>query len=134
MEKWGFSESEFASNSSEPRVRVGVDTFSGLSELSSGRTLFTSRSADSRMSATWEVVFSLGKLGVIRWLEKPPDQSAVHAQEPKTRVVPSGTLLASLDPAIEFADELAESPTWHGSCWCLPPSLLRDTLSSRVCR
>ena len=27
----------------------------------------------------------------------------------KTRVVSSGTLLASLDPAIKFADELAES-------------------------
>ena len=86
------------------------------------------------MSATWEVVFGLGKLGVTRWLEKPPDQSAVLAQEPKTRVVPSGTLFASLDPAIEFADELAESPTWRASCRCLPPSLLMDTLSSKVCR
>ena len=46
----------------------------------------------------------------------------------------SGTLLASLDPANEFADELAESPTWRASCRCLPPSLLRDTLSSKVCR
>ena len=80
------------------------------------------------------VVFGLGELGVTRWLEKPPDPSAMHAQEPKTRVVPSGMLLASLDPAIEFADELAESPTWRANCWCLPPSLLRDTLSSRVCR
>ena len=69
------------------------------------------------------MVFGLGKLGVTKWLEKPPDPSAMQAQEPKTRVVPSGTLLASLDPAIEFADELAESP-----------SLLRDTLSSKVCR
>ena len=34
--------------------------------------------------------------------------------------------------AIELADELAESPTWRASCRCLPPSLLRDTLSSRV--
>ena len=63
------------------------------------------------MSASWERVFGLGELGVTRWLEKPPVPSAVHTQEPKTRVVPSGTLLASLDPAIEFADELAESPT-----------------------
>ena len=39
-----------------------------------------------------------------------------------------------LDPAIEFVGELAESPTWRASCRCLPPSLLRDTLSSRVCR
>ena len=80
------------------------------------------------------VVFGLGELGVTRWLEKPPDLSAVQAQEPKMRVVPSGTLLASLDPAIEFADEFAEAPTWHASCQCLPPSLLRDTLSSKVCR
>ena len=69
-----------------------------------------------------------------RWLEKPPVPSAVQAQEPKTKVVPSGTLLALLDPAIEFIGELAESPTWRTSCRCLPPSLLRDTLSSRVCR
>ena len=63
------------------------------------------------MSASWVVVFGLGELVVTRWLEKPPDPLAVHAQDPKTRVVLSGTLLASLDPAIEFADELAESPT-----------------------
>ena len=80
------------------------------------------------------VVFGLGELGVTRRLEKPPDLSAVHVQEPKLRVVPLGTLLASLDPAIDFTNELAESPTWRASCWCLPPSLLRDTLSSRVCR
>ena len=90
---------------------VTVDMFPGLSESSSGGTLSSSRSADSRMSASWEVAFSLGELGVTRWQEKPPVPSAVHAQEPKTRVVPLGTLLASLNPAIEFADELAESPT-----------------------
>jgi hypothetical protein len=86
------------------------------------------------MSVDWKVVFGLGELGVKRWLEKPPDPSAVQAQEPKTRVVPSGTLLASLDPAIELADELAEIPIWHASYLCLLPSLLRDTLSSKVCR
>ena len=86
------------------------------------------------MSATWELIFGLGELGVTGWLEKPPVPSAVHAQELKMRVVPSGTLLASLDPAIEFADELAESPTWRASYRCLPPSLLMDTLSSMVCR
>ena len=84
------------------------------------------------MSASWGVVFGLGELGVTRWLEKPPDPSAMHAQEPKMRFVPFGTLFASLDPAIEFADELAESLTWHASCRCLLPSLLRDTLSSRI--
>ena len=78
-----FSESEFVSNSTEPRVRVGVDTFSGLSESSLGRTLFSSRSADLRMPASWERVLSLGGLGVIRWLEKPPIPSAVHARNQK---------------------------------------------------
>ena len=122
------------SNSTESRVRVGVDMFSGLSESSSGRTLFSSRSADSQMSASWEMVFGLGESGVTRWLEKLPDPPAVHVQEPKTRDVPTGTLLASLDPSIEFVCELAESPTWCASYRCLPRSLLRDTLSSRVCR
>ena len=70
------------------------------------------------MPASWERIFDLDELGVTRWLEKPPDPSAVHVQEPKTRVVPLGTLLASLDPAIKFADELAESPTWCASCRC----------------
>ena len=88
----------------------------------------------SRISASWGVVFDLGELGVTRLLEKPPDLSAMHAQEPKRRVVPLGTLLAWHDPAIEFAEELAEPPTWRASCRCLPPSLLRDTLSSKVCR
>ena len=88
-----------------------VDTFSALSEPSSSGTLFSSRSAVLQMSASWVVVFGLGELVVTRWLEKPSDTSAVHAQELKTRVVPSGTLLTSLDPAIKFASELAESPT-----------------------
>ena len=69
------------------------------------------RAAVLQMSAGWKMVFGLGDFDATRWLEKPPDPLAVHAQEMKTRVVPSGTLLASLDPAIEFADELAESPT-----------------------
>ena len=86
------------------------------------------------MSASWERVFDLGELGMTRWLEKPPVPSAVQAQELKMKVVPSGMLLALLDPAIEFVGELAETPTWCASCLCLPPSLLRDTLSSRVCR
>ena len=59
------------------------------------------------MSASWERVFDLGELGVTRWLEKPPVPSVVQAQELKTKVVPSGTLLALLEPAIEFVGELA---------------------------
>jgi len=38
----------------------------------------------------------------------------MQAQEPKTRVAPLGMLFASFDPAIEFTDELAESPTSVG--------------------
>ena len=34
--------------------------------------------------------------------------------------------------AIELADELAEFPTWRASYRCLPLSLLRDILRSRV--
>ena len=86
------------------------------------------------MPASWERVFDLGELGVTRWLEKPPVPAALQAQEPKMKVVPSGTLLALLDPAIEFVGELTKCPTWRASCRYLPPSLLRDTLSSRVCR
>ena len=58
---------------------VGGDMFSALSELSSSRTPFSSRSTVSRTSASWEVVFGLDELGLTRWLEKPPDPSAVHA-------------------------------------------------------
>ena len=85
--------------------------FFGLSESSSGGTLSSLRSANSRMSASWEWVFDLGEIDVTRWLEKPPVSSVVQAQEPKTKVVPSGTPLALLGPAIEFVGELAESPT-----------------------
>ena len=52
---------------------------------------------------------------MIKWLEKLPDPSVVQAQEPKARVVPLGTVLASLDSAIEFNSELAEAPTWHAN-------------------
>ena len=42
-----------------------------------------------------------------------------------------GIMVRKAEVAIELADELAESPTWRASCRCLPPSLLRDTLSSK---
>ena len=96
------------SNSTEPRVRVGVGTFSGLSESSSSRTLFLSRPTDSRMPATWELVFGLGKLGVTRWLEKTPIPLAVHAQEPKTRVVLSARCWRCL---IQPSNSPMNSPT-----------------------
>ena len=50
---------------------------------------------------------------------KPRNPLALQALEPKTKVVPSGMLLALLDSAIEFTGELAESPTWRASCRCL---------------
>ena len=43
----------------------------------------------------------------------------IAPKEPKTRVMPSSTVLASLDLAIEFTDKLAESATWCASCRCL---------------
>ena len=67
------------SNSTDPRVRVGVDTFSVLSESSSSRALFPPSYAVSQMSVGWSVIFGLGESGVTRWLEKPPDPSAVQA-------------------------------------------------------
>ena len=79
-------------NSTKPGVQFSVDMFSGLSELSSDGTLSSSRPVDSRMSASRERVFDLGELGMTRWLEKPPVPSAMQAQEPKMKVVPSGTL------------------------------------------
>ena len=45
-----------------------------------------------------------------------------------------GAMVLKAKVAIELADKLAESTTWRASCRCLPPSLLRDTLSSKVCR
>ena len=43
-----------------------------------------------------------------------------------------GIMLLKAKVAIELADELTESPTWRASCRCLPPSLLRNTLNSRI--
>ena len=78
--------------------------------------------------------FRFRRVGRDKVAGEAADPSAVHAQEPKTKVVPSGKLLAMLDPVIEFVGELAESPTWRATYRCLPPSLLSDTLSSKVCR
>ena len=86
--------------------RVRVELFSRRDMRTRG-----CRRVGSRSSILFE-------LGVTRWLEKHPVPLAVQAQEPKTKVVPSGTLLALLDPAIKFVGELAESPTWRASCRC----------------
>ena len=76
------------------------------------------------------VAFSVGRL--VRWLLKPPEPLAMQTHEPKMKVVPrGGAMVLKVKVAIELANELAESPTWRASCWCLLPSLLRDTLSSR---
>ena len=69
------------------------------------------------------------------WLSKPPELLATQTHEPKMKVEPlGGVMVLKAKVAIELADELAESPTWCTSYRCLPPSLLRDTLSSRICR
>ena len=77
--------------------------------------------------------FGVGEL--VRWLSKPPDLLVTQTHEPKMKVTPrGGVMVLKAKVAIELADELAEPPTWRASCRCLPPSLLRDTLSSKVCR
>ena len=78
-------------------------------------------------------LLSVGEL--VKWLLKPPEPLAMQTHEPKMKMAPlRGVMVLKANVAIELVDELAESPTWRASCWCLPPSLLRDTLSSRVCR
>ena len=74
-------------------------------------------------------LFGVGEL--VKWLSKPPEPLAMQTHEPKMKVAPLGGVMVL---KAKVAIELAESPTWHASCWCLPLSLLRDTLSSRVCR
>ena len=78
-------------------------------------------------------IFSVGEL--VRWLSKPPDPLATQTHEPKMKVAPrGGVMVLKAKVAIELADELAETPTWCASCRCLPPSLLKETLSSKDCR
>ena len=59
-----------------------------VSELSSDRAWFPPSSVVLSVSAGWLFVFDSDALGATRWLEKPPDPSAVMAQEPKTTIVP----------------------------------------------
>ena len=78
-------------------------------------------------------LFCVGEL--VKWLSKPPEPLATQTHEPKMKVTPlGGVMVLKVKVAIELADELTESPTWRTSYRCLPPTLLRDTLSSRVCR
>ena len=72
-------------------------------------------------------VFGMGEL--VRWLSNPPEPLATQTHEPKMKVTPLGGVMVL---KAKVAIELAESPTWRASCRCLPPSLLRDTLSSRA--
>jgi len=74
-------------------------------------------------------LFGVGEL--VKWLSKPPQPLATQTHEPKMKVAPLGGVMVL---KAKVAIELVESPTWRASCRCLPPSLLRDTLSSRVCR
>ena len=74
-------------------------------------------------------LFGVGEL--VKWLSKLPEPLATQTHEPKMKVAPRGGVMVV---RAKMAIELAESPTWRASCRCLPPSLLRDTLSSKVCR
>ena len=65
---------------------------------------------------------------LVKWLSKPPEPLATQTHEPKMKVAPLGGVM------VLKAKVATESPTWRASCRCLPPSLLRDTLSSKVCR
>ena len=62
----------------------------------------------------------LAPVGLIRWLEKPPDPSAMQTHEPKTKVVPTsivGKLKSKV--AIEFfCWSLVMSPTVGASGRC----------------
>ena len=78
-------------------------------------------------------LFGVGEL--VKWLSKLPEPLATQTHEPKIKVAPlGGVMVLKANMAIELANELAESPIWRASCRCLSPSLLRDTLSSKVCR
>ena len=78
-------------------------------------------------------LFGVGVL--VKWLSKPPEPLAIQTHELKMKVAPlGGVMVLKVKVAIELANELAESPTCRASCRCLPPSLLRDSLSSSVCR
>ena len=77
-------------------------------------------------------LFGMGEL--VKWLSKPPEPLATQTHEPKMKMPLGGVMVLKAKVAIELADELAESPNWRASCRCLPPSLFKDTLSSRVCR
>ena len=72
-----------------------------------------------------------------------PEAAGVTLQEAVAR----GAQLAELARAQEGGDDAGQSGTAAAAradakeeadrgvaCWCLPPSLFRDTLSSRVCR
>ena len=75
--------------------------------------------------------FGVGEL--VKWLSKLPEPLATQTHEPKMKVAPlGGFMVLKAKVVIELADELTEPPTWRASCRCLPPSLLRDTLCSRI--
>ena len=75
--------------------------------------------------------FGAGEL--VKWLSKPSEPLAMQTHEPKMKVAPLGGVVVLKEKvAIELTDELAESSTWRASCRYLPPSLLRDTLCSRI--
>ena len=79
-----------------------------------------------------EELFGMGEL--VKWQSKPPEPLATQTHKPKMKVAPlGGVMVLKAKVAIELTDELADSPTWRASNRCVPPNLLIDTLSSKVC-
>jgi hypothetical protein len=69
---------------------------------------------------------SARRLGVmVRWRLKDPAPSAVHTQDPKTKVSPRLKAPTGLmrTEAVEFAmRSSARAPTWCASCRCFRPA------------
>ena len=109
-------------------------SFDSISLARSGGNI-TPRSRDlaNLLESSDVEFFGVGEL--VRWLSKPPDPLATQTHKLKMMVVPrGGVMVLKAKVAIELADDLAKSPTWRASSRCLPPSLPRDTHSTKVCR
>ena len=53
-----------------------------------------------------------GSIGLVKWLSKPLKPLVTQTHDPKTKVAPRGNaMVLKAKVAIEFVDELAESPT-----------------------
>ena len=53
-----------------------------------------------------------GSIGLVKWLSKPPKPLVTQTHDPKMKVAHRGNaMVLKAKVAIEFVDELAESPT-----------------------